>query len=128
MKAFETKIDAIVQLTSNSSYQGKIINNSVPKKDELVIVEWDNGTFEKVNINELKIIPSEYDVAFEKMKRNFQKSLDLVRESREIASSLGMELQELVFKVDGFDEFSEIARELSNEIYQESWSSSSADC
>jgi len=56
LKAKEVKREARIHWYSNVDKQGRIIDTNMRDGDEVVAIEWDDGSVGKENINDLIII------------------------------------------------------------------------
>jgi hypothetical protein len=98
MKANQIKINAKVKLQNAAMrvpagdkggpigpLEGIIVNNYHKDSDQTVIVEWENGTFTKENVNDLEIILSPLEKEYLQIKNKMNQGLTLLKEAEDLA-------------------------------------------
>jgi hypothetical protein len=109
MKASDFPVDTRVVMADYHNDKGTVIGNKMRSGDEIVAVEWDNGTLTKINVNELLTEQSLFEDDFNAYKLEINAKLEaasaLILEANALAAVRGNDLQsqgnyDYIFAVD----------------------------
>jgi hypothetical protein len=120
MKAFSLPVGTEVSKFGRTT-KGTVISNTLSSGNEVVAVEWENGTLEKCNVNDLRKTPNEMDKDFDQIRKSIAESHAALKEAVDLADKHGVFLRELEFEDVSFND-------LENMVNDVPWASSSSNC
>jgi len=126
--ASDFSIESSIQLKSNLNKRGTVIGNRLSDGDQVVAVEWEDGTLTKVNVNDIQICLSmeeEFSVMVEEVNDKLKQAADLILEANELASKKGKNLQSTDDR--DYDRLFEIGH-IENAMEEAGWQTSSWYC
>jgi hypothetical protein len=135
MKALDMEVGSKVDFAktcSSSFYKhtGVIIGNQLSDGDEVVAVEWSDGSITKVNVNDLKLVETKLETDFEEIVKQINlKILDAAQamsDARQLASDVGVTSLAHNYREDAFDDVD--IYPLFNELDEAGWRTSSIGC
>lgn len=92
--ASDFAVDANIQSLANRQRRGTVIGNKL-KNDQEVAVEWDDGTVQKVNVNDIQVCLSmeeEFKLVQDQVNDKLGQAATLIREAADLARNNGQEL------------------------------------
>lgn len=95
-KATDFNPEQSIQLKSNLKKRGVVIGNRLSDGDEVVAVEWEDGTLQKVNANDIQVCLSaeeEFELFRSQVNEKLAAAAALIREAGQLAGKEGKDLQ-----------------------------------
>ncbi len=90
-------VDTNVQALSNKNRKGVVIGNKVSDGDQVVAVEWADGTLGKVNVNDIQkclSLEEEFKLVQDEVNAKLNEAAALIRAAADLARDNGKELQD----------------------------------
>jgi hypothetical protein len=94
--ASDFPVDQNVQHKGNKSRKGVVIGNKLSDGDQVVAVEWADGSLAKVNVNDIEkclSLEEEFQAMRDQVNGKIQQAAALIREAAELAESHGKDLK-----------------------------------
>jgi len=94
--ASDYEVEQTVQATANPKRKGVVIGNKLSDGDQVVAIEWADGTLAKVNANDIQpsmSIEEEFELFKSQVNEKLQQAADLIREANALAGAQGKDLQ-----------------------------------
>lgn len=110
----------VVYTRNGETKRGTIIGNSLRDGDEVAAIEWDDGSLEKKNVNDLKMEGLEEE--YQKIAAKVVAAAELLEEANAMAVKNGTSLYTMWYNGEG--QF----QRLFNQLDEAGWSSSSMKC
>lgn len=95
--ASDFPIDQNVYAKSNKNRKGVVIGNKLSDGDQVVAVEWADGSLTKANLNDIEkclSLEEEFKLAQDQINEKLSAAATLVREAAQLAQSQGKDLQD----------------------------------
>ncbi len=89
--------EANIQSKSNKNRKGTVIGNKLSDGDQVVAVEWADGTLGKVNVNDIQVclsIEEEFKLIQNEVNDKLNKAANLIREAADLAEANGKGLHD----------------------------------
>jgi hypothetical protein len=123
MKALDIEIGTAVRKRNEYATKGTIIGNKMLDGDEVVAVEWLDGSLTKYNINDLRIVSSELERDYEEIKEKILAAAVMLNEANLLASKHDTDISSLAYDNIDFG-----IGKLHISLRNAGWSTSSLDC
>lgn len=97
-KATDFNPEQNIQLKLNLKKRGVVIGNRLSDGDEVVAVEWEDGTLQKVNANDIQVCLSaeeEFKLFVDEVNSKLAAASALIREANSLAAQRGKDLQSI---------------------------------
>jgi len=124
--AKDLAVGADIQHKGNKNQRGVVIGNDLKDGDQVVAVEWSDGSLAKVNVNDIQgclSIEEEFKLLQDQVNDKIRAAAQLVREANELADTHGKNLQ----SVDDYDAIFDVGP-LENAMEEAGWNTSSWYC
>jgi hypothetical protein len=100
--------------------RGTVIGNKLSDGDQVVAVEWDNGSLTKANVDELTKYDSALDAEFAIVQVKLTQAAQLINDANSLLKAHGLSLREASYDENGEENFDYFA--LFTEIRRAGWS------
>lgn len=90
--ASDFAVDTTVKHKLHATHRGVVIGNKLSDGDQVVAVEWEDGTLAKVNVNDLQIclsLEEEFKQMQDQVNEKLQTAARLIREAADMAEEKG---------------------------------------
>jgi hypothetical protein len=125
MKASDFDIgDAVKDYDTGN--RGTVIGNKLSDGDQVVAVEWDDGSLTKANIDDLTKHDTALEAEFAVVQVKITQAAQLLNEANSLLKARGLSLREASYDENGEENFDYSA--LFTEIRRAGWSTSSMNC
>lgn len=126
--ASDFAIDQNVRSKSNRSRQGVVIGNKLSDGDQVVAVEWADGSLTKANINDIEVclsLEEEFRLHQDTVNEKIAQAAALIREAADLADQKGHDLRST--DEENYD-YIYNQRELERAMADAGWNTSSWHC
>lgn len=119
-------VDSEIRHLGNKTRRGTVIGNNLKDGDQVVAVEWADGSLAKVNVNDIEIclsVEEEFELVKDQVNEKLQRAAELIHEANKLAREGGRSgLVE-----ESYDSTFEVHL-LENAMEQAGWNTSSWYC
>lgn len=126
MKASDFEVGALVKSYDEPTKRGTVIGNQLSDGDQVVAIEWEDGSLTKSNIDDLKVINSALEAEYAAVQLKLDQAAKLMKEANAILRSHGVSLRDAEYDDEGEELIDTSA--LFAEIRGAGWSTSSMNC
>lgn len=88
-------VDSTIQAKTNKARKGTVLGNNLKDGNQVLAVEWDDGSIGKVNANDVEVslsIEEEFNLFRDEVNDKLARAAKLIREAGALADSKGKEL------------------------------------
>jgi hypothetical protein len=125
MKAFDVEVGASVKNNGWPIKRGSVIGTKLSDGDEVIAVEWADGSLTKVNVNDVEIVDSELERDYEEIRKKVEMAAALLADSNIMAKKHNTSLSSLEYNQDDMDVG---IGQLFDALRGAGWSTSSMSC
>jgi hypothetical protein len=125
--AIDFEIGSTIQLINNKSRKGIVLGNKMRDGDNVLAIEWNDGSLDKVRTNEIEpslSIEEEFKLVQKQVNSKLEEASKLIREATDLALQNGKDLVPLDF----YAERKFNTEQLESAIKYAGWSTSSWYC
>lgn len=88
-------VDSVIQPKTNKKRKGTVLGNNLKDGDQVLAVEWEDGSLAKVNANDVELslsMEEEFKLVQAEVNDRLNRAAQLIREAAQVAQSNGHDL------------------------------------